>query len=33
MAGAEQEHGRQGDPAAHRMHDNGTGEVMKFLAK
>ena len=28
----EQQHGGQGDPAAHRVHDHRSGEVMELLA-
>ena len=31
MAGAEQQHGGQGNPAAHGVHHHRTGEVMKLL--
>jgi hypothetical protein len=31
VAGAEQDDGGQGDPAAHRMHDDRSGEVMELL--
>ena len=32
-AGAEQEHGGQGDPAAHGMHHHGAGKIVELLTK
>jgi hypothetical protein len=32
VARAEQEHGGQCDPAAHRMHDDRSGKVVELLA-
>ena len=33
VARTEQQHGRQGDPAAHGMHHNGAGKIMEFGTK